>query len=202
MTNLASRVWSTMSPINVNDMTEKKGNLTYLSWASAVEILGKHFPDHDFDTTFDKFDDGTVMVYSQLTIRDGEESYTRRMWLPVMDHRNNAIQNPDSRKISDAMMRCLAKCISVSTGLGLYVFRGEDIPTAEAEAKSNPITTEQFELMMEGLAHAGIDVAKFTSYYNEHHGVKKLNELPAGLYDHAMGAIKNRIASNAATELD
>ena len=202
MTNLASRVWSTMSPINVNDMTEKKGSLTYLSWASAVEILGKHFPDHDFDTTFEKHDDGTVMVYAHLTICDGGETYVRSMWLPVMDHRNNAIQNPDSRKISDAMMRALAKCISVSTGLGLYVYRGEDIPTAEVEAKSHPITTEQFELMMEGLAHSGIDVAKFTSYYKDHHGVKKLNELPAGLYDHAMGAIKNRIASNAATELD
>jgi hypothetical protein len=198
--SLPARVWETLSPINVNNMTEKKGNLTYLSWASAIEILGSHYPDHDFDTSFEKVDDETMMVYSKLTIRDGEESYTRHMWLPVMDHRNNAIKNPDARKISDASMRCLAKNISVSTGLGLYIYRGEDLPSAEVEAKSNPITTEQFELLMEGLVHSGIDVAKFTNYYSEHHGVKKLNDLPAGLYDHAMGAINNRIAQNAATE--
>lgn len=200
--SLPRKVWDTLSVINVNDMTEKKGNLTYLSWASAVEILGKHFPDHDFDTTFDKFDDGSVMVYSQLTIRDGEESFTRRMWLPAMDNRNNALIHPDSRKISDAMMRCLAKNISVSTGLGLYIYRGEDLPQAEVEAQKEaanaPITREQFELLMEGIAHAGIDLAKFTSHYK----VKMLDQLPSALYEHAMGAIKNRIASNAATELD
>lgn len=196
MTDLASRVWSTMSPINVNDMTEKKGNLTYLSWASAVEILGNHFPNHSFDTQFEKFDDGTVMVYSHLTIRDGEESFTRHMWLPVMDHRNNAIPNPDARKISDAMMRALAKCISVSTGLGLYVYRGEDIPTAEAEAKNAVIDSEKFNLMMEGIAHAGIDAKQFAKACK----VERLDQLPESKYDFAMGLINQRIAENAATE--
>jgi hypothetical protein len=195
--SLAGKVWNTLSAINVNDMTEKKGNLTYLSWASALEILSKHFPDNAFETSFEKFDDGTVMTYCSLSISEGEELVSKSMWLPVMDNRNNAIVNPDSRKISDAMMRCLAKTVAMF-GLGLYVYRGEDLPTAEAEAKNQPISIEQFELLMEGIAHAGIDLAKFTAHYK----IKKLNELPAGLFDHAMGAVKNRIASNAATELD
>ena len=194
--SLPARVWETLSPINVNNMTEKKGNLTYLSWASAVELLGNHFPDHNFDTQFEKFEDGTVMVYSQLTIRDGEESYTRRIWLPVMDHRNNAIENPDARKISDAMMRCLAKNISVSTGLGLYIYKGQDLPQAEVEAQNASISKEQFELMMEGIAHAGIDAQKFASACK----VERLDQLPVAKYDHAMGLINQRIASNAATE--
>ena len=194
--SLPARVWETLSPINVNNMTEKKGNLTYLSWASAVELLGNHFPDHNFDTQFEKFEDGTVMVYSQLTIRDGEESYTRRIWLPVMDHRNNAIENPDARKISDAMMRCLAKNISVSTGLGLYIYKGQDLPQAEVEAQNASISKEQFELMMEGIAHAGIDAQKFASACK----VERLDQLPVAKYDHAMGLINQRIAANAATE--
>ena len=194
--SLPARVWETLSPINVNDMTEKKGNLTYLSWASAVEVLGNHFPDHDFDTTFDKFDDGTVMVYVQLTIRDGEESFVRRMWLPAMDHRNNALVNPDSRKISDAMMRCLAKCISISTGLGLYIYRGEDLPKAEVEAQNSSISKEQLDLMMEGIAHAGINAQQFASACK----VVRLDQLPVAKYDHAMGLINQRIAANAATE--
>ena len=194
--SLAAKVWETLSPINVNDMTEKKGNLTYLSWASAVEVVGDHFPDHHFDTRFDKFDDGTVMVYAELEIREGEDSFKKHMWLPVMDHRNNAIVNPDARKISDAMMRCLAKCISCSTGLGLYIYRGEDLPKAEVEAQNASISKEQFELMMEGIAHAGIDAQKFASACK----VERLDQLPVAKYDHAMGLINQRIAANAATE--
>ena len=53
------------------------------------------------------------------------------MHLPVMDNKNNAIKNPDARKISDAMMRCLAKCIA-TFGIGLYVYGGEDLPAEEA----------------------------------------------------------------------
>lgn len=193
--SLASKVWNTLSAINVNDMTEKKGNLTYLSWASAVEILNKHFPDNEFATKFEKHDDGTVMTYCQLVVRESGEQIIKSMWLPVMDHRNNAIPNPDARKISDTMMRCLAKTIAMC-GLGLYVYRGEDLPTAEVEAKSQPISTEQFELLMEGIAHSGIDLAKFTSYYK----VSKLDELPAGMFDQAMDAVNKRIAANAATE--
>ena len=194
--SLPARVWATLSPINVNDMTEKKGNLTYLSWASAVEILGKHYPNHDFETKFDKFDDGTVMVYAELAISEGEEMYKRGMWLPVMDHRNNAIQNPDARKISDAMMRCLAKCISVSTGLGLYIYRGEDLPQAEVEAQSQPITTDQLGLIMEGINHAGITTDQFCKKYK----LERVDQLQGKYFDHAMGLINQRIAANAATE--
>jgi hypothetical protein len=199
MTNsksLAARVWATLSPINVNDMTEKKGNLTYLSWASAVEVVGNHFPDHYFDTKFDKFDDGTVMVYAELEIREGEDSFKKHMWLPVMDHRNNAIVNPDARKISDAMMRCLAKCISCSTGLGLYIYRGEDLPTAEVEAKKQTITEDQAINVAEAIMHSGTDADKFMNHY----GVKDLRDLTGEQFEQAMHMLNKKIAQNAATE--
>jgi hypothetical protein len=194
--SLPARVWATMSSINVNDMTEKKGNLTYLSWASAVEVLSKNFPDNDFHTSFDKLDDGTVMTYCNLTIRDGERVMARSMWLPVMDHRNNAIQNPDARKISDAMMRCLAKCISVSTGLGLYIYRGEDLPTAEVEAKKQTITEDQAINVAEAIMHSGTDADKFMSHYS----VKDLRELTGEQFEQAMHMLNKKIAQNAATE--
>ena len=194
--SLPARVWETLSPINVNDMTEKKGNLTYLSWASAVEILGSHFPDHDFDTSFEKLDDETMMVYSKLTIRDGEDSYTRHMWLPVMDHRNNAIKNPDARKISDASMRCLAKNISVSTGLGLYIYRGDDLPSAEVEAQNATISEEQAMLVAEALVHSGADTAKFHKYYQ----ISDVRDIKVAHYDQIMHGLEQKIAQNAATE--
>ena len=65
----------------------------------------------------------TVMVFCNVTAL----GKTMRMQLPVMDNRNNAIVNPDSRKISDATMRCLAKCIACF-GIGLYIYAGEDLP--------------------------------------------------------------------------
>lgn len=194
--SLPARVWATLSPINVNDMTLKKGNLTYLSWASAVEVLGKHFPDHDFVTRAENIDDGTVMVYCDLVIRDGDQQMSRRMWLPVMDHRNNAIQNPDARKISDAMMRCLAKCISVSTGLGLYIYRGEDLPQAEVEAKKSTITEDQAILVAEAIMHSGTDADKFCNHY----GVKDLRDLTGEQFEQAMHMLNKKIAQKAATE--
>jgi hypothetical protein len=51
-----------------------------------------------------------------------------------MDNRNNAIVNPDARKISDAQMRCLAKCIA-TFGIGLYIYAGEDLPEEDGPVK-------------------------------------------------------------------
>ena len=50
------------------------------------------------------------------------------MHLPVMDHRNAAIKNPDAVAVNKAMMRCLVKAIACH-GLGLSVYAGEDLPS-------------------------------------------------------------------------
>ena len=127
-------VYSSLTGINVNEHTEKKGNLTYLTWAWAwAEVLGC-FPEATYDMRsipMEIFDDGTVIVWGSVTI----EGITREMWLPVMDNRNNAISNPDARKIQDCRMRCLVKCIAMH-GLGLYIYAGEDIPGEASTGKS------------------------------------------------------------------
>jgi hypothetical protein len=66
------------------------------------------------------------------------------MQLPVMDNRNNAISKPDARKISDAQMRCLAKCIACF-GIGLYIYAGEDLPEDEPKP---PITGQKGEFQI------------------------------------------------------
>ena len=73
------------------------------------------------------YDDGTCSVECELRIDD----LVRKMWLPVMDYRNNAIENPTARQISDTKMRCLVKCISMF-GLGHYIYAGEDLPQESA----------------------------------------------------------------------
>ena len=112
--------------INVNEHIEKKGNLSYLSWAWAVDTLLQNDPLAHWEFSEPKAFGDTMMVF--CTVHAFGKSMT--MHLPVMDNRNNSIKNPDSRKISDAMMRCLAKCIACF-GIGLYIFSGEDVPNVD-----------------------------------------------------------------------
>ena len=47
--------------------------------------------------------------------------------LPVLNHQNKAISNPNAMDVNTAMQRCLAKAIALH-GLGLYIYAGEDVP--------------------------------------------------------------------------
>ncbi|MFS1584030.1 MAG: DUF1071 domain-containing protein [Candidatus Arsenophonus phytopathogenicus] len=75
-------------------------------------------------------DDGSAMVSLTLTIKQGDNEFPRKMWLPVMDYRNQAISNPNAVDINKALMRCLTKAISMF-GLGFYIYAGEDLPEQE-----------------------------------------------------------------------
>ena len=110
--------------INVNEHIEKKGQLSYLSWAWAVDYLLQEDASAWWEFDDPKMFGDTVMVHCKLHAF----GKTIQMHLPVMDNRNQAIKNPDARKISDAMMRCLTKAIACC-GIGLYVYAGEDIPS-------------------------------------------------------------------------
>ena len=125
--------------LNVNEHTEKKANLTYLSWAWAwAEALKA-----DAKATFkvEMFGDkcfmdinGTAMVWVTVTIFDKPMTCQ----LPVMDHRNKAIQNPDAFQVNTAIMRCMTKALSLH-GLGLYIYNGDDLPSfIEPESTIDP----------------------------------------------------------------
>lgn len=129
--SFAAKVWNDLSAINVNEKVEKKQSLSYLSWAWAWGILMEHFPESTYVMNDPvKLENGTVEVSVTLTVREGEQSIERFMWLPVMDHRNKAIQHPDSWEINKAKMRCLTKAMGMA-GLGHYIYAGEDLPEDE-----------------------------------------------------------------------
>ena len=122
-------VWNTLSSINVNEHTERKGNLTYLSWAWAWAVTKQHYPEATYaflDNEIHK--DETMTVHCVVTI----DNINHEMWLPVMDHRNNAVANPNAFQINTAKMRCLTKGLSMH-GLGAYIYAGEDLPAPEPE---------------------------------------------------------------------
>jgi hypothetical protein len=118
-----SNHYITLAAIDVGNHIEKKGNLSYLSWAWAVDHLLRADPQANWEFHEPKFYGDTVMV--SVTVTAFGKSLP--MQLPVMDNKNNAIKNPDARKISDAQMRCLVKAIACH-GLGLYIYAGEDLP--------------------------------------------------------------------------
>ena len=108
-----------LSRKDVSKGVERKGNLDYLSWAYAWNALVEEYPDSTYyfgePSTFP---DGSVMVRAGVTV----DGLTHEMTLPVMDHRNKAITNPNARDISDAQMRCFVKSIAMhGVGIGLYL---------------------------------------------------------------------------------
>jgi hypothetical protein len=124
-----------LSKINVNQHTEKKNGLTYLSWAWAVSQLLEQDPAATWSYGEPiKFGD-TLMVFCTVTAFG--KSMTSQ--LPVIDFRNKAIPNPDAMAVNTAMQRCLAKAIALH-GIGLYIYAGEDLPEEDKVQAPQKVT--------------------------------------------------------------
>ena len=139
--------------LNVNEHVEKKQNLSYLSWAWAWAEALKADPTANFEVK--TFDDkpymdvnGTGMVWVTVTM------FGKPMtcFLPVMNHRNQPIQNPDSFQVNTAIMRCMTKGLALH-GLGLYIYAGEDLPE---DAPAEPVIVKA--LTPDGTATADVKV--------------------------------------------
>jgi hypothetical protein len=109
--------------INVNEHTDKKGKFTYLSWAWAVDQLLQLDPMATWDYQSPMQFGDTLMVFCSVTAF----GKTMTAQLPVLNHQNKAISNPNAMDVNTAMQRCLAKAIALH-GLGLYIYAGEDVP--------------------------------------------------------------------------
>lgn len=132
-----------LNRINVNDMTEKKNGLTFLSWANAWGELKKKHPDANY-TVYENRDgwayhtDGrTCWVKTGVTVNGLEHIE----YLPVMDARNRSIplENVTSFDVNKAIQRSLTKAVA-RHGLGLYIYAGEDLPEELCET---PATAPQ-----------------------------------------------------------
>jgi hypothetical protein len=133
--------------LNVNEHTEKKSNLTYLSWAWAWAEALKADPQASFavqmfgDKCYMEIN-GTAMVWVTVTMF-GKPMVCQ---LPVMDNTNKPITiegtttvnkygkeittKLDSFNVNTAIMRCMTKALSLH-GLGLYIYAGDDLPQGD-----------------------------------------------------------------------
>ena len=153
--------YKVLSRINVNEHTEKKNGLTYLSWAWAWDTLLSFYPDsyttikRPVETDFPYWTDNqTCWVDVGVTIRWNGKERTRTEVFPIMDYKNKSIpvDKVTSFDVNTALQRAWTKCIA-RHGLGFYIYAGQDLPNEEAEAEkakqTAPITSEQAEKVRE-----------------------------------------------------
>lgn len=145
--------------LDVNEMTEKKNGLTYLSWSHAWKVAIQNDPEAVYEV--DKYDGKPFlfdenlgyMVSTKVTLF----GQTKIMQLPVMDGANKAMKNISYKyttkyngektveaatmfDINTAIMRCLVKNLALF-GLGLYIYSGEDLPDGESDGVKKNETT-------------------------------------------------------------
>lgn len=130
--------YSDLRKINVNPHTEKKGKLTYLSWAWAVHYLLEDDPSANWEYGEPRMFGETMMVFCSVTAF----GKTMTAQLPVLDYNNKPIKNPDAMSVNTAMQRSLAKAIALH-GIGLYIYGGEDLPITDTFEGSNPTPHEE-----------------------------------------------------------
>ena len=140
--SFAKNVWSKLSGVNVNGLTEKKGKLTYLSWMHAWSTLMEFYPESDYKLLGNEyFPDQTMSVGMQINVREDGQKVTRKMWLQVLDFKNKPVENPNAHDINNSRMRCLAKCVAMC-GLGSYIYAGHDLPM---EDDQKPVSEPRVE---------------------------------------------------------
>ena len=126
-------VFEQLSALNLSSKVEKRGQLSYLSWATAWSECKKLFPDmtrvvYESETGMNYFSDGaTAWVKVGVTI-NGLEYID---YLPVMNHMNKSIPlaSLTSFDVNKTIQRSTVKALALH-GLALNIYAKEDFPEA------------------------------------------------------------------------
>ena len=143
-----------LNAVNCSDKVEKKGNLSYLSWAWAWAEVKKKFPDatytiyEDAGGCFYHTDGRTCWVKTGVTVNGVEHIE----YLPVMNNRNRSIplEQVTSFDVNTSIQRSLTKACA-RHGLGLYIYAGEDLPEDERPTSEQPKPERVGEVEIETL---------------------------------------------------
>ena len=202
-------MFKALSALNLNDMCEKRGELTYLPWSDCIDVLRSAFPSATYRVIknneglpyFTDPDIG-IMVFTEVTI----DGVTSECFLPVMDNKNQAMKLVpytynvwnsykkcnEEKSVAAATMfdinktiwRCLVKNIAIATGIGLYIYKGDDLPensasdTPVAQATPAPARKPAVYDKYAGIKQAinsANDVTSLLSYYLDHQGEIEAN---------------------------
>ncbi|MBO5715066.1 MAG: DUF1071 domain-containing protein [Clostridia bacterium] len=188
---MSDNYFNVLNTVNVNEHTEKKNGLTYLSWAWAWAEVKKKFPEANYTIYEDQngciyWTDGrTCWVKTGVTINGVEHIE----YLPVMDFKNKSIplESITSFEVNKAIQRSLTKACA-RHGLGLYIYAGEDLPAEDEEEKARleeeakkPIDEQQVRTISGMIDESGASGSDIIAYINKKNGrsisaIKELNK--------------------------
>ena len=188
-------MFEALGALNLNEFVEKRNDLTYLPWSNAFDVLRSVYPSATYKVI--RNSDGLpyfadpntgIMVFTEVTI----DGITSECFLPVMDFKNQAMKlEPytyqawnsfkkcnEEKSVAAATMfdinktiwRCLVKNIAIATGIGLYIFKGEDVPERSNDDTPAAPAPKPFD------KYAGIkatingcnDINELMSFYLDH----------------------------------
>ena len=138
-------IWGKMSTIDVSEFVKSRGvgnrTLSWIPWSDCLAILQSCYPEFEYEFfPVTLYPDGSAEVGCEVTIGD----VSRRVDLPVMDHKFNAIVagpggSPSSRDINDGRWRAFVKATAILTGLGFQLYRdGSGIPVPVKTKAAKP----------------------------------------------------------------
>ena len=182
-------VWADLSSIDLTGYTKTlthAGNATYLSWSNAWTLLMQRYPHSTDEYEVVRFDDGTVEVHCTVTVSNGTDSFTRTMFLPCMNSKNQAINQPDARHLSDTKQRTFVKTLA-KFGLGIQLYASDGIPKLEKAENIlvGNINSEQFDKLVRLLESTKSDSDAFLKFFN----IERLEDLPAAKYKNAVALL-------------
>ena len=188
-------MFEALSALNLNEFVEKRNDLTYLPWSNAFDVLRSVYPSATYKVIrnsnglpyFADPDTG-IMVFTEVTI----DGITSECFLPVMDFKNQAMKlEPytyqawnsfkkcnEEKSVAAATMfdinktiwRCLVKNIAIATGIGLYIFKGEDVPEKsndDAQAAPAPKPFDKYA-GIKATINGCNDINELMSFYLDH----------------------------------
>lgn len=164
----AAEKFNRLASLNVNEKTDSKNGLSYLSWSNAWLEFKKVYPTASYNiiknpqTGLPYFVDPAVGIMVFTEVEAGGLKYS--MWLPVMDSANKAMKtepytyqvwDKTNRRqiektveaatmfdINKTIMRCLTKNLSMF-GLALYLWSKEDMPESLEDNKTPEMAQPQ-----------------------------------------------------------
>ena len=191
-------VFNKLNNINVNDKTEKKNGLTYLSWAWAWGEVKKIYPDANYTIYENTLPNGYVVNY----FTDGRTSYVKTgvtieglehiEELPVMDYRNKSIllENMTSFDVNKTIQRSLTKALA-RHGLGLYIYAGEDLPEEEQKIDGEKLIDEKtIKAIKESITNNMLDINGTDKEILGKYGYKEVEEIKLKDYANIIAEFK------------
>ena len=135
-------IFATLSAIDTSEKVKEKSKLKYLPWSSAIQIVKGLYPKTTFNVIPQVVDDmgntrpwhddgktGWVEVYVKIESDDGEVCEAKEV-LAIMDYKNQSIpaEKITSVDANKSIKRCLCKALAIASGIGLYIYEGEELP--------------------------------------------------------------------------